>query len=236
MSAVVTGFKNLASSTSSKSLFYKVKDGERLQFAPMVDADGFVQCYMHEYWDMRPAKFHLCTRDTGSCPGCLSGNKPAYRGYLPIVTSKGEVKVLVFTKTGKQQLEEVAAGLEDTLRGKVITMSRRGSGFDTRYSVTGTGKDATDTVEKFADQLPDVIQMLGPQGRDEIINEFYGDDDEKIPLPEEPSSAVKVVKEKYVPGKNVNEDGVLEVRKQLSENGFGVDMEEANQEDAWETL
>lgn len=145
-------------SGGGSGLFLSIKADNNYEVVPMVGLDQMVHAQMHEYWDIRPAVFHPCIGK--DCPGCLAGNDPRFKGYLPvIVKGESEPKVYAFTVSVYKQLEEIEDLQEDgTLAGKVLKIKRSGSGLKTRYTIMPTGK----TVDINEVEVPDFIRFLGP--------------------------------------------------------------------------
>lgn len=160
------GRRSIPAGDSDGAGFISLKDGDKIQLAPLQGLDGMISADMHEYWDIRPAIYHPCVGK--DCPGCAVGNEPRFKGYMPVVV-KGEdgVSIWPFTISVYRQLETLEEALYEDgkdLGGNVLAVSRQGSSLKTRYSIMGTGRtvDMTDIEE------PDFISRLGPQTIPEI--------------------------------------------------------------------
>ena len=167
--------KGLASAKEAKSSsgggqFVKVKEDEKFEFAPLVDAEDFPWYFEHQHWDVRPAVFTPCLEED-DCPGCKvddDGKKPRKMGYLPVVDVDKNVKILVFTSTAMDQLGVIADLFDGEIKGKVMIMSRSGKGFDTKYNVTNMGKQIE--VDEFA--VPDIDELVGPFDKESIEKKY----------------------------------------------------------------
>lgn len=145
--------------------FLSIGDGENVVFAPLNGLDELVSAEMHEYWDINPAIFHPCIGK--DCPGCAVGHESRFKAYLPVVKKDGDTALWAFTISVYNQLEDLEDALEEgSLEGAVMKLSRRGTGLNTRYTVTGLGKfiDVSE-VERF-----DFIDSLGPTTVEEITD------------------------------------------------------------------
>lgn len=159
-----TGRAKFAGSRSDGLNFIGIKPDESITFAPMVGLDQMVYADMHEYWDIRPAIFHPCIGY--DCPGCKVGNETRFKAYLPVIMKDGTQGIYAFTKSVYDQLENLEDSLEESMKGFVIKVSRRGAGLKTRYTVLGTGKKID--VEGMFEDFPDFLGRLGPQTEEDI--------------------------------------------------------------------
>ena len=105
-------------------------------------------------------------------PGKVLGLDPVMRGMMLVAPSEkgkptGEEKIYSFGISIYKQLLKIEDGLEESLKGKVLRVSRTGSGrTDTRYMVMATGK----SVEVTGEPELDMIDYVGPTTYDEIID------------------------------------------------------------------
>lgn len=149
--------------SSGGGRFLRIKDGEAAVFAPLLGLDEMIRANMHEHWDVNPAVFHPCIGT--NCPGCAVGNEARFRGYLPVYTKDGETVIYPFTITVYRQLLELEEEVEGgTLRGYVVKVKRTGTGFNTKYTVLGTGKNL-DVSEL---EVPEFVSSLGPTTEEDI--------------------------------------------------------------------
>lgn len=159
-----TGRAGVKSSGSAGGQFLTLKnDGDSAVFAPMVGLDEMVSADMHSRWEVNPAVHHPCIGR--KCPSCLTGDKPKFKGYLPIVLPEGDIKIWAFTITSYRQLEALEDEMEDgTLRGKAIKLIRRGVGLNTKWVVMGTGRE----IDVDGLEIPDFVPNLGPATESDI--------------------------------------------------------------------
>lgn len=163
MSVFKTGKVDIADSGSGVGGFVSIKPDEVLSMVPLLSLDNMVSAGFHEYWDINPAIFHPCIGD--DCPGCKVGNKPRFKGYLPVAMKDGEVKIWPFTISIYRQLEMLDDELEGGVGGYLIKFSRTGSGkTGTRYTVTTVGKKVD--ISKI--EPPEFLKILGPTNKAEI--------------------------------------------------------------------
>ena len=142
--------------------FIKLKDGDSVAIAPLVGLDEMISCDQHEFWDTNPAVIFPCIQT--KCPGCEREDKPKFKAFLPVLTKEDGVKVFSFGIKVYRQLEDLEAEL-GTIKGKQLKVRRSGTGRTTSYTVVGTGK----VVKVEGEEIPDIITMLGPTTREDIL-------------------------------------------------------------------
>lgn len=104
-------------------------------------------------------------------PGKVLGLEPRMRGLMLVMPSEkgkpsGEEKIYSFSISVYKQLLELENSLEESLKGKVLKVSRTGSGrTDTRYMVMATGK----SVELTGTPELDMIDYCGPTSYAAIV-------------------------------------------------------------------
>ncbi len=166
--ALKTGFSTVKKLKVGRGVFRKVQDGETIEFIPLVEEDNFTHCNMHEFWDIRPAVFSVCSEDE-ECPGCQLENDARFRGYLPAMLRDGNVIVLVLPYKATQNFIKQAKMIGGSVRGMVMKVNREGTSFATTYTFITTGKTAAipDSIV-----MPDLEKLLGPFDRHEILSVY----------------------------------------------------------------
>ena len=159
------GAKGASTRTKSSGKFLSVKDGDKIQFAPLVDPmTDMISTDVHEFWEVNPFISFPCLGQAGEdCPGCECDNNAKFKAYLPVVLKDKSVKIFAFGLMVFRELEMLDDSL-GSLKGKLLQVVRRGKGFETKYKVISLGKDvdvsaikAIDVVEEIGDTEYDVI-------------------------------------------------------------------------------
>lgn len=153
---------------SGKGLFVSLEPDSTTSMVPLVNLEGMLYADMHQIWEFEQPIIFPCIGE--NCPGCLVGDEPRFKGYLPVlVHGESEPQVWPFTVSIFRQLEDlenllIDDGRENGIQGLAIKVSRKGSGLQTRYSVATLGKEVDiDGVEP-----PNYIDKLGPTTANEI--------------------------------------------------------------------
>lgn len=163
----VSPFKKGRAERKAKSggKFINIAPDESVILAPMVGLEEMISADMHQHWNLSTPVYHPCIGK--NCPGCMIGNEPRFKGFLPVmVKGEEEPSIYSFTISVYNQLEELEDSLDDdeSLSGMVLKIKRTGSGLKTRYLVIATGK----RIDEFKADPPDVVPFLGPVDPDEI--------------------------------------------------------------------
>lgn len=104
-------------------------------------------------------------------PGIVLGLEPRMKAMMLVAPSEkgkptGEEKIYSFSVSVYQQLLKIENELEESLKGKVLKISRTGAGrLDTRYQVITTGK----SVDVTGEPSIDIIDWCGPTTYAQII-------------------------------------------------------------------
>jgi hypothetical protein len=121
------------------SVFVRLKADEPVTLAPMVPLEEMTSIDQHEFWDTNPALIFPCL-GAKDCPACKSGNKPKYKGFLPVmVRDEAEPKLLAFGITVERQFATIAEEIGD-ITGHVFRVKKTGTGMTTKYTVVALGK------------------------------------------------------------------------------------------------
>lgn len=121
------------------SVFVKVKADEPVSFVPLVPLDEMTSIDQHEFWDTNPALIFPCI-GSKVCPACKAGNKPKYKGFLPVMLrDEAEPKILAFGITVERQIGSIAEEIGD-ITGQVFRLKKTGTGMTTKYTIVPTGK------------------------------------------------------------------------------------------------
>lgn len=166
---------------SSGGDFVKV-DSDGVEIVPMVNLEGrvFPVHGEHQHWDKRPVVIYPCFGPNNDCPGCKTGNRPKKRYYLPVWVKGGEQKQSIFGFG--PMIDKQLKSLEDTIikrdkdpngiMGKVLLITKTGSGKQTRYQVT----QRPEVVDDINDvPMEDFTSRLGLTDRDTIWARLEGE-------------------------------------------------------------
>lgn len=154
---------------SGESIFLAIQPDSSVDVVPLESMNEMVSVDQHAIWlDAGNSPIFPCISGTGEqCPGCQLGDKPRFRGFLPILTKEGE-RIFAFGIQVARSLSDIDDAT-DGIRGQVLRIKRSGSGLSTRWSIITTGK--TKDVE--GKEVPDVAEHLGPTSRSEILELLF---------------------------------------------------------------
>lgn len=99
-------------------------------------------------------------------PGALLGLEPKFRALmLCTVEGEEEEKILPMGAQLFKQLVEIEQALGQSIKGRVLRISRTGSGMQTKYRAVATGA----FVEVTGEPELDLTENIGPTSRAEIV-------------------------------------------------------------------
>lgn len=99
-------------------------------------------------------------------PGRLLGLEPKFRAMMIcVVQGDDQEQIWAFGKQVFKQLVEIEDALGESIRGKILKITKTGTGMNTKYRVVNTGKSVP------VDGTPDtdLLEWLGPTSREEIV-------------------------------------------------------------------
>lgn len=101
-----------------------------------------------------------------SDPGAMLGLEPRFKGLAIVMEKDGEdEKIWAFTVSIFKQLVEIEAAMGESLRGKVLRVTRTGEGLKTKYRITPTTK----SVDIEGEPETNLLDHVGPTTREAII-------------------------------------------------------------------
>jgi hypothetical protein len=153
-SSIIRKGKDALSSPASGK-FLKISNDDAVVIAPLAGLEEMISIDQHEFWEVNPAAIVPCIHR--KCPACEAGNSPRFKGFLPVVTKEGEVKVWAFGIKVERNLEDLESEL-GTLKGQALKFRRTGTGKMTQYIVTPLGRKMN-VADK---EMPDIESMIGP--------------------------------------------------------------------------
>lgn len=165
--------------------FVKIPE-DGIEIVPLTSLEGRVYPMRgeHQHWDVRPVVIYPCFGPENDCPGCKLGNRPKKKYYLAVWVKGDEQKQSIFgygpmIDKQLQGLEKTIVerdGDPDGIMGKVLLITKTGSGKQTRYQVTQRPEVVDDIdnipMENFSDRLgltdkDEIWKRLEDKGEDE---------------------------------------------------------------------
>jgi hypothetical protein len=206
--------KGKVSVGSDGGKFIKLEADKPLGLILLQGMSEFISFDQHAMWhDEGKSPMFPCIGK--GCPGCAMGDKPRFRGVMPVI-EKGDasktIKIWTFGKmvaVALQEIEEVSG----SVAGLLVSVKRTGAGLKTRYSVTSTGSRFN--ISAIVANLPDITKELGPTSVAEIKKLISGeeaevDDSELVEEVSEPEPAKKTKATKKSTGHKPVEEEVAE--------------------------
>lgn len=128
-------------------------------------------------------------------PGKLLGLDAKFRGMmLCVVKGDDQEQIWGFGKQVFKQLVEIEDALGESIRGKVIKISKTGTGMSTKYRVVNTGR----SVPVSGSPETDLLEWIGPTTREEIV-ELLEKAEQWPPAGGDPMLAKKAVRPSVTP-------------------------------------
>ena len=124
------------------------------------------QCALWQHYNPSPVWTYIGPTD----PSHELGVNAGYRAFLPISYKKdGEVLVRLWSmsKTSHRRISEVSE-MSGPLKGQIVRIKRTGAGLKTEHSIVPIGKRVK--ISESVPTIDDIIELLGPYDRDEIIS------------------------------------------------------------------
>lgn len=170
-SFIRTGRKSVEEAISSGGeTFLRLKDGDSIEIAMIGGVDDIISFDQHSFWlDEGDSPIFPCQQDD-ECPGCMLGDGPQFKAMVTVmVKTEGgmEERLIIFGKSVLRALVDAEDAVGDSLHGKILKYSRKGTGLNTRYSVIPTGREVK--VPELNDVSLKPIENLGMIDRDEIV-------------------------------------------------------------------
>lgn len=191
--------------------FVKLEAEKPLDLIIMWPTEKMISFDQHAIWrDEGASPMFPCIKGTGKkCPGCEIGDKPRFRGVMPVVEQTDAEKTVKIWSFGIQTARDLQ-DIEDAtgnLVGLLIRVKRTGTGLKTRYSVVSLGKKFN--VERLVSKIPDIAAELGPTDPAEIRRMLAGGDieeddvevEEPVEEPKKKGRAKKAAPEPEPPAK-----------------------------------
>jgi hypothetical protein len=159
------------SSGRGNKTFIAVKEDEPVTIVPILPTEQIVSIDLHAFWTVNPAVTFACLDGTDEgCPGCELGDKAAYRAFLPVLDSEGDMKMFAFGISVERQLVTLEEELGEIV-GLKLRVKRTGTGLATKYQVINTGKNTeVEVTEKEATKF--VESNIDVKDRDTIESDL----------------------------------------------------------------
>ena len=173
--------------------FIKIPPNEYIEVVPLTGLEGQISPTngQHEFWDISPVVIFPCLGRDNDCPGCKMGNNTRQKHYLAVLlkgSDSSEQSILPYGSMLRKQLQSIENmiiedGDETGLEGKVIRITRTGSGKKTRYAAIQrpTNVDVSDVkMENFIDRLgstdpTEIWARLEKKEDDDDADDGWGD-------------------------------------------------------------
>lgn len=118
----------------------RLADGESVQLAIIGGLDAMLSYHQHTFWgkDNDTVNFVCVAGDGLKCPGCDLDNDPIWRGFVPVFVKGQGFAVWSLSATVYKNLEQLQKMIGD-LDGRILGLSRTGTGRQTEYHTTNLG-------------------------------------------------------------------------------------------------
>ncbi len=152
--------------TSSKTNYVRFEAGKSVTVIPLIEMEQVIKFSQHEWWDVKPAAFAVCTKRS-DCPACRADEgKTKYKGYIPVMMKDGSVSALLAGPMIMNQLIDLCEGEDGVaFKGYQFSIKRIGTGYNTRYTVVPRAPYDGDLSVEF----PDILDVVGPADDEAII-------------------------------------------------------------------
>ena len=155
---------------NSGETFLKLKDGDSVEIAVIGGVDDIISFDQHSFWiDEGDSPIFPCLQDD-TCPGCMLGDNPQFKAIITVMIKEDSgmsERLMIFGKSVLRSLVDAEDAIGESLHGKILRYSRKGSKLQTRYSLIPTGRSVKVPELNKVELNP--IDYIGITDRDEII-------------------------------------------------------------------
>jgi hypothetical protein len=171
---IMKGYEAIKEAQNSSTPQLKLKDGESAVIRFLQKPEDIISVY--EYTVQINGKWRTITAlPKEECPLYAAGHKPSFKSYL-VVLDRSDDKVKIF-KASKSVGRQLLGLIEEygDITARDFKILRQGEKLNTTYQFFPKDKEEID-FEKYADQIPDLEEMLKPMSREQLVALMSGID------------------------------------------------------------
>jgi hypothetical protein len=171
---IMKGYEAIKEAQNSSTPRLKLKDGESAVIRFLQKPEDIISVY--EYTVQINGKWRtIIALPKEECPLYAAGHKPSFKSYL-VVLDRSDDKVKIF-KASKSVGRQLLGLIEEygDITARDFKILRQGEKLKTTYQFFPKDMEEID-FEKYADQIPDLEEMLKPMSREQLVALMSGID------------------------------------------------------------
>lgn len=204
-----------SSSQTASSKYIKLDKDKAIDLIPLTGVDpddGAVPngknsvISFREFWTKNPdpqkVNFSFPSIGGEDDPGLMLGYEAKFKGMMLVVEANDNTeKIWTFGISVYKQLGLIEAALGESIRGHILRVLKSGTGFNTKYTVTQTGR----VVEIEGEPETDLTKYIGPSTREDIIEAltkagvWVSNTSPSLPVPKVQATAPQMQRSGYNP-------------------------------------